>query len=136
LVAGEYDEQLFVRSSFLLDGIHRVRIQARREASLREGDLVAVSGSSRSFGLNALAFANLTTGRTDNAGVWESLLGGVLFAGFSASLEAGHLTALVAVVAGWLFFRSARIALAAYDLRCYLQARQSTGPAEAKSSDA
>ncbi len=119
LVDGQYGEQLVYRATFLLDGAHKVRLQARRRPSLRDGDLVAVAGAPRGFGFSALAYANLTTGEEGNVGMWEALLGAALFLGLSIWWEMGQLAYIAAAVGIWCLISSARIALARQDLRYY-----------------
>ena len=114
---GEYGERMLHVAMFRLDGVHQVRLELPRKPAIENGDLIAVASISRGSLLNALAYENLSAGKSDNSDKYEFLLGGIGILVFAIWWASGHVAALAGLLGVWLLFRSVRIAIAVHDLR-------------------
>ena len=117
LPSGEYGEHSVHVTTFLLDGVHPVRLEASSRPAIVGGELVAVVGTVRGSVLKALAYQNLSTCESGNVGKFEAFFGGIGALAFALWWASGLVAALAVAAGLWLLFRSVRIALAEHDLK-------------------
>ena len=114
---GEYGERVLHVANFVVNGVHKIRMEASSKASLSAGELVAVAGTSEESVFKALAYENLSSHEKGNVGKYERLFGSVAFFAFSISWANAHVSTLAAAAGVWCLFSGIRISLAERRLR-------------------